>query len=370
MSGGTLNLHLAGANSGAVVTSNPNLVTPGFHFTYGYIEFKATFPNNNAWTAGWTLSDTCSYTGGDWTGGEFDIAESLGDWLSLGNYHWGHPEQTLNGLSVGTAPLGSPHVYGMYWQPGRADFYIDGTLDYSITANVVGAPQYLIFNIGNSTPGDTGPVGSQVTVNYVRVWALPPGASETVAVTDAATGNLTHVVRAATDTALAGDSAAGNLTLVVRAATDAAHATDAATGNLTHVVRATTDTAHATDAATGNLTHVVRAATDTAHATDAATGNLTHVVGAETDTAHPTDAATGNLTRATTDTGLAGDSAAGNLTLVVRAATDAALASDSPARAAFLHRSATDTALGMTLPCVPCSCLCEALRIPLWPRTR
>jgi hypothetical protein len=59
----------------------------------------------------------------------------------------------------------------MYWQPNRADFYVDGALQFSIIGNiVVSAPQYLIF-----THGTGAGTGSVVKINYVRVWQLPPG---------------------------------------------------------------------------------------------------------------------------------------------------------------------------------------------------
>jgi beta-glucanase (GH16 family) len=161
-----LELLLAGANSGSVVSSNPSTNPVGFQFTYGYVESQITFPNNNDWSAGWIL-------GNPYPSGEFDYAETdIPNELTVGNYHYGTGDGTaVNDPSPISGALGVSHVFGLDWQPNQANFYYDGTLHHSITGSIiVSTPQYLIFNHGATSSSDASGAGSKVTVRYVRVW--------------------------------------------------------------------------------------------------------------------------------------------------------------------------------------------------------
>ena len=163
-----LELLLSGANNGALISSNPNTSPVGFQFTYGYIEFEMTLPNNNDWNAGWILGQ--NPTAGT---GEFDIAETnIPTEISVGNYHYGSGDNTaINDPSPISGALGIPHIFGLDWQPNQANFYYDGTLHNSITgAMIVSTPQYIIFNHGATSNTDASGAGSVVNVKYVRVW--------------------------------------------------------------------------------------------------------------------------------------------------------------------------------------------------------
>ncbi|MGO8963527.1 MAG: DUF5047 domain-containing protein [Mycobacterium sp.] len=183
-----LELTLASSTSGAAINSNPYATqgsygsTPGFQFTYGYVEFEATF--NADWSSGWTTGQNWPITG------EFDIAEVYALQLDVGNYHYGSGPTNINGgyPTWGNPPSG-PHIYAMYWQPGRIDFYADGVLYNTVTGSaVVSSPQFLIFTHGYWAGGVATP--NTVSVAYVRVWALPgQGAgSGTVTVSGTAAG--------------------------------------------------------------------------------------------------------------------------------------------------------------------------------------
>lgn len=134
-----------------------------FTFTYGYVEFEATFPNNNDWCSGW-MSDL-KLPGA----GEFDIAEQMGAQISS-NYHYAGPTADNDPSPLGGL-LGVSHVFGLHWTPGSAVFYVDGQVHRTITGpEIVATPQYLIFNHGASSPSDSSGVGSEFVVKYVRVW--------------------------------------------------------------------------------------------------------------------------------------------------------------------------------------------------------
>ena len=164
-------LPLKGANSGSLVSSNPSTSPKGFQYTYGDSEAQVTVPNNTDWNAYWTLGQNPSGMPGT---GEQDIAETnIPTQIAVGNYHYGNGDNTaINDPSPIAGAVGTPHIFGLDWSPGVANFYYDGTLHHSITgAPVTTYPQYLIFNHGVNTPGDGSGVGSSVVVRYVRVWS-------------------------------------------------------------------------------------------------------------------------------------------------------------------------------------------------------
>jgi outer membrane biosynthesis protein TonB len=164
---GQLVLTLSSQTDGALVSTNPNNAgaSPGFQFTYGYAEWKATFPNNNSsWCAVWL--DSLPWP----DNGEFDMGETYagnGE-LSVGNFHYSGG--AVNDPNPVKGALGVPHVFGLYWAKGQADFYLDGVLHHSIPGGIVtSAPQFLIANHGVN---GTAVVGAQFLIDYVRVWQL------------------------------------------------------------------------------------------------------------------------------------------------------------------------------------------------------
>ena len=160
-----LALLLPAAGQGSLISSNPNGgAATGFQFSYGYLEAMVTFPVNNDWSSFWTDGQNWPITG------EFDIAEPENQIMSVGNYHYTGPT-TINDPSPIAGAMGTPHIFGLDWQPSQANFYIDGVLHHSITGGIiVSSPQYIIFNHGATSPTDGTGAGSSVYVRYVRVW--------------------------------------------------------------------------------------------------------------------------------------------------------------------------------------------------------
>ena len=166
-SGGNLILTLASGSSGALVSTNPSggSASTGFTFGTGYFaEARIYFSGNGSsiynWPAFWT-------DGQSWpTTGESDIAEVLGGNLTS-NYH--SPQGANNGGSQGGSWGNGWHTYALDRESGTDTIYWDGKVIRSYSSNDGGAPQYLIFNVGD---GGTSAYGttSQVKVDYVRVW--------------------------------------------------------------------------------------------------------------------------------------------------------------------------------------------------------
>jgi beta-glucanase (GH16 family) len=120
-------------------------------------------------------------------GMEIDIMESLGVWgdnKTQHALHWdygpgnmkNHPKKEFAGQSLNPSADGY-HVYGMYWEPGRIVFYIDGqkTEEYK-NDRVASIASYLLLSnqMGgwdgskNEVPDNFSP--ATMSVDYVRVW--------------------------------------------------------------------------------------------------------------------------------------------------------------------------------------------------------
>jgi hypothetical protein len=164
MSGGTLNLTLTTAGTGALVSTNPSGgASPGFQFTYGFLEARIFLPGSGSeianWPAWWA-------DGQNWPAdGEIDVIEGLGGTAA---YHFhdpsGGPGSSVSGNYTGW------HTYGADWQPGSVTYYYDGVAVGSITSGITSAPMYLILE--NSGGSYSGPTVEPATmqVDYARVW--------------------------------------------------------------------------------------------------------------------------------------------------------------------------------------------------------
>jgi beta-glucanase (GH16 family) len=127
---------------------------------------------------------TSTYDGGM----EIDIMESLGTWgdhVTSHTLHWDgydsdHKHEGSGRVSYPSTSDGF-HVYGMHWQPGTIDFYVDGKKTWSHSssrvANVAGFI-LLSLQVGgwaddlgdNGVPDDAALPGSMV-IDYVRVFS-------------------------------------------------------------------------------------------------------------------------------------------------------------------------------------------------------
>ncbi len=155
--GGHLTLTLAGPGSGATINSG---VPGGHQVAVGeYAEARVLFPGNGTsidnWPAWWL-------SGPDWpAAGENDIAEGLGP-LTV-NYH--SPSDPHDLGDVPGVWSNAYHTYGVLRAADHADVYWDGQLVKSYPTDDNGQPEQMIFNVGGS-----GTYGSQVLVDWVRVW--------------------------------------------------------------------------------------------------------------------------------------------------------------------------------------------------------
>jgi hypothetical protein len=175
VSGGNLLLTLASSTSGALVNTNPsdNRKT-GFTFTTGYAEARINFPGNGSvlynWPAWWT-------DGQNWPQDEeHDIAEirgwSSGDGTMSSAYHYsnnGAHASKGSGTIAGTWS-NAYHIYGIHRKTNSVDIYYDGKIVWTYTTTGLNPPHYLILNVGYEGKNLVTGAGSEVKVDYVRVW--------------------------------------------------------------------------------------------------------------------------------------------------------------------------------------------------------
>jgi uncharacterized repeat protein (TIGR02543 family) len=160
-------------------------------FKYGYIEARIKMPAGGGnWPAFWALGDSMSEV--SWPrAGEIDIAEQGGNLpmrnsaavhFSVTEFGGGH--RYIWGEEVNQANYQTGfHTYGLAWQPGRLEFYVDRELFWTATpSNVQGywpfdKPFFLILN--NAVQGSAGFGGSysgwaesKTEIDYVRAWQL------------------------------------------------------------------------------------------------------------------------------------------------------------------------------------------------------
>jgi beta-glucanase (GH16 family) len=130
------------------------------------------------------VEDSWGDTATTFNGGmEVDILESLGIWGADETQHaahwdgYGASHQSTHWANVISPPTGDGfHTYGVYWQPGLLEFYVDGvrTAQWS-NSRVMSVPAYLILSLqlggwDNNNPGAQ--VHDQtMEVDWVRVWS-------------------------------------------------------------------------------------------------------------------------------------------------------------------------------------------------------
>ncbi len=122
-------------------------------------------------------------------GMEIDIMESLGIWgadRTQHALHWdyygrGHPTAQPENLPLTIAPTNDGyHVYGMYWEPGRITFYVDGEKTWRYENQRVGSiASYILLShqlggwSGNANIYDPS-FPATMYVDYVYTWEGTP----------------------------------------------------------------------------------------------------------------------------------------------------------------------------------------------------
>jgi beta-glucanase (GH16 family) len=174
-------------NTGPILGQKPT----GFSFRYGYAEARMKLVSGQGlWPAFWMLPDpspTGSYHDGD---GEIDVMEEIGSEPTVDQVHLHQKgSQWGQGFQAGVDLSSDFHDYAVNWQPGKLDFYFDGTLIYTVNA-APSVAEYLILNMAvgadgswPGAPNATTALPSAMQVDYVRVFqqAVPePGIAWTL----------------------------------------------------------------------------------------------------------------------------------------------------------------------------------------------
>ena len=197
-------LHIEGLNPSGTTYTSARLKTEGlFSFMYGRIEARMKLPESQGmWPAFWMLGNNIVTV--SWPAcGELDVMEhidgsnppaSVGaqppgyDWIA-GSVHGGTSGSSeLNGTQKYN-PNGFSaadwHVYGMTWQKGEVEYYVDGNVyaTFKSTDPTWGTngwpfdqgPQFIILNlaIGGDWPGNpnaTTVFPADMQVNYVHIY--------------------------------------------------------------------------------------------------------------------------------------------------------------------------------------------------------
>jgi beta-glucanase (GH16 family) len=175
---------------GGVVDTGPTLPgnKTGFSFLYGYAEASIKLVSGTGlWPGFWMLPDpnpAGAYHDAD---GEIDIMEELGQQNTLDevHYHQG-PNQWGTYIDTGEDLSAGFHTYAVNWQPGKIDYYFDGSLVDTINESS-SVPMYLIFDmaVGSSTTWPGAPDAntvfpSSMQVDDVRVWQTVPEPSSSL----------------------------------------------------------------------------------------------------------------------------------------------------------------------------------------------
>lgn len=184
----------------------PRLVINGVTYEAtedAYVRWGTLANNNYGSTIDLAVEDSWGDTATTFNGGmEIDIMESLGIWgadETSHAVHWdgyGAQHQSVGWPNILSSATGdSFHTYGVYWQPGLLEFYVDGIRTGSWNnTRVMSVPAYLILSLqlggwDNNNPGAQ--VNNQVMeVDWVRVWSGTRTALDGVIVDNTETANV------------------------------------------------------------------------------------------------------------------------------------------------------------------------------------
>lgn len=149
-----------------------------------YVQWGANANTNFGSATELVVRDDWGDTANTFNGGmEIDTMESLGIWGANKTQHavhwdgYGTQHQTTGWPNVITPTVGDGfHTYGVYWQPGMLEFYVDGarTATWNNT-RVMSVPAYLILSLqlggwDNNNPGAQDN-NQTMEVDWVRAWS-------------------------------------------------------------------------------------------------------------------------------------------------------------------------------------------------------
>jgi len=165
----------------------PRLVVNGVTYYAtedAYVRWGTLAGTNYGTAAELAVEDSWGDTATTFNGGmEVDILESLGIWGADETQHAVHWDgYSTSHQSAGWPNILSPatgdgfHTYGVYWQPGLLEFYVDGvrTAQWN-NSRVMSVPAYMILSLqlggwDNNNPGAQ--VNNQtMEVDWVRAWS-------------------------------------------------------------------------------------------------------------------------------------------------------------------------------------------------------
>lgn len=163
--------------SGMINTGSGDTTSKGHWIgSYGYYEAKILIPKGQAiWPAFWLLPADRNWPP------EIDAMEFVGSKPNqiLQTVHWSGADGRAEDMSVILKNVDysqSWHTYGIDWQPGQIDWYIDGVKTKTFKgSNVPSKPMEIILNlaVGGNLPGAadaTTPPTATMKVDYVRVY--------------------------------------------------------------------------------------------------------------------------------------------------------------------------------------------------------
>jgi len=149
-----------------------------------YVVDGALKDNNYGSEPTLAIKDSWGSTSSISSGGmEFDIMESLGKWGGKKiqhALHWKDDKDVYKAtklLPVLGATEDRYHTYGMYWEEGKVEFYIDGKLSEDYPESRVGSiSSYLLLSHQMGGWDGNKEIGKDFTsatmlVDYVRVWS-------------------------------------------------------------------------------------------------------------------------------------------------------------------------------------------------------
>jgi beta-glucanase (GH16 family) len=170
-----------------------------FSTVYGKFEISAKLPSGQGmWPAFWLLGSNIDQVG--WPAcGEIDIMEWIGDDFNAVHFSThgiGFDTSTAAAVPLGWSDNDNFHTYGVNWQPGNLQFYVDNNTVATVTpADINGATwpfdgnnMFIILSLAvDGNWPDTTQFPQQFVIDYVRVYELASGNSGPVVSPDVLT---------------------------------------------------------------------------------------------------------------------------------------------------------------------------------------